>query len=70
MNPLDRLFTWGAGTLPFRKWCQTPEHWTAKVSAYLFTDCPCCLVFRGATIGIALGAVVAGPLGFAIGKFF
>lgn len=64
MNFLDRLFTWGAGTLPFRKWCQTPEHWTAKVSAYLFTDCPCCLVFRGMTIG----AVLAGPVGFLIGK--
>lgn len=33
------------------RWCQTPSHWTAKLTAYLFTDCPCCLLFRGLVIG-------------------
>lgn len=28
-----------------------PSHWTAKLTAYLFTDCPCCLLFRGLVIG-------------------
>lgn len=68
MNPIDRFFTWGADTL-LPKWCQSPEHWTAKVSAYLFTDCPCCLLFRGITVGLVIGAAVAGAAGFLLGKF-
>lgn len=64
MNPLDRLFTWSANTL-FPKWCQSENHWTSRLTDYLFTDCPCCLLFRGATIG----ATLAGAIGFLIGKF-
>lgn len=33
------------------KWCQTEEHWTSRTTQYLFTDCPCCLLFRGFTLG-------------------
>lgn len=44
-------------------WCQTPEHWTARITQYLFTDCPCCLLFRGFSIGgligLCLGAMLA-----------
>ena len=35
-------------------WCQTPEHWTSKFTQYLWTDCPCCLMFRGITVGLLL----------------
>lgn len=67
MNLLDRFFTWSADTL-LPKWCQSPEHWTAKVSAYLFTDCPCCLVFRGIVVGAVLAAPVGAVIGFLFGK--
>jgi len=40
-------------------WCQTPEHWTSRVTQYLFTDCPCCLLFRGITVGLFLGAMLS-----------
>jgi hypothetical protein len=36
-------------------WCKTPEHWTSHVTQHLFTDCPCCLLFRGLTIGVLVG---------------
>lgn len=36
------------------KWCQTSEHWTARLTAYLFTDCPCCLMFRGIVVGATM----------------
>lgn len=39
-------------------WCQTPEHWTSRLTQYLFTDCPCCLLFRGITIGVAFGSII------------
>lgn len=32
-------------------WCQSEDHWTAKTTQYLFTDCPCCLLFRGIVVG-------------------
>ena len=33
-------------------WCQTPSHWTSKLTQYCFTDCPCCLFFRGLILGL------------------
>ncbi len=35
-------------------WCQSEDHWTAKLTQYLFTDCPCCLLFRGIILGMLL----------------
>ncbi len=43
-------------------WCQTPEHWTSRLTQYLFTDCPCCILFRGITFGMFIGAFLM--LGF------
>lgn len=40
------------------KWCQSPDHWTARVSARLFADCPCCLLMRGVVIGAVLAFLV------------
>lgn len=58
-NWLSNLMAWASQVL-FPAWCQTPEHWTARVAEYLFTSCPCCLVFRGLVIGVALGCGTAG----------
>jgi hypothetical protein len=53
-NPLSNLMAYASYKfLP--NWCQTPEHWTSRLTQYLFTDCPCCLLFRGVSIGIWIG---------------
>lgn len=36
-------------------WCQTEDHWTSRTTQYLFTDCPCCLLFRGLSLGLIAG---------------
>ena len=43
-------------------WCQTPEHWTSRVTQYLFTDCPCCILFRGLSIGFIIGSTLTAPV--------
>lgn len=43
-------------------WCQTPEHWTSRVTQYLFTDCPCCLLFRGIVVGMMITWILAALL--------
>jgi hypothetical protein len=47
-------------------WCQDEAHWTSKLTQDLFTDCPCCLLFRGLTLGflfgMTAGIIVAGFL--------
>lgn len=54
-NPLDKFFTWGAETfLP--TWCSREDHWTARVTDYFFTDCPCCILWRGLSFGFVVGA--------------
>lgn len=42
-------------------WCQTPEHWSSRIVQYLFTDCPCCLFFRGALVGALFTLILAAP---------
>lgn len=42
-------------------WCQSEDHWTARLTRYLFTDCPCCMLFRGLAVGTAAG-LLAGVL--------
>jgi hypothetical protein len=36
-------------------WCKTEDHWTSRVTQYLFTDCPCCILFRGLALGTLVG---------------
>lgn len=62
-NALSNVLAWLSKVVTPR-WCQSPDHWTARLADRLFTDCPCCLLFRGA----ALGAAVALPAGLLIGK--
>lgn len=38
-------------------WCSTEGHWTSRVTQFLFTSCPCCLLWRGFTLGAIVGAV-------------
>lgn len=33
-------------------WCSTSEHWTSRVIDFFWTDCPCCLFWRGVSLGI------------------
>jgi hypothetical protein len=41
------------------KWCQNGDHWTVRITLYLWADCACCLFFRGVTAGVSLAASVA-----------
>jgi hypothetical protein len=39
-------------------WCQSKTHWTSRIAQYLFTDCPCCQLFRGLVVGLLVGTVI------------
>lgn len=57
-NAVSNSFAWASHKfLP--AWCQTPEHWTSRFTGYMFTTCPCCLLFRGIIIGMTFTGVVA-----------
>jgi hypothetical protein len=62
-GPVEWADNWLSNTLAWASyrltpdWCQDEDHWTSAVSRYLFTDCPCCLLFRGITLG-ALGMLI------------
>ena len=60
-NPLSNTLAFLSHKLTPR-WCQSPDHWTAKISQYLFTDCPCCLLFRGLVLGSAATLLVTLPI--------
>jgi hypothetical protein len=49
-NALSNSLAWASQTF-LKNWCQTPEHWTSRFANYLYTSCPCCMIFRGLTIG-------------------
>jgi hypothetical protein len=51
-------------------WCQSEEHWTAKVTQYLFTDCPCCMIFRGLVLGGGAGLLAGVALSISIWAVF
>ena len=53
-NALSNFFAWASLNF-LGPWCSTPEHWTSGLTRYLFTSCPCCLIFRGITIGLIVG---------------
>lgn len=48
------------------RWCQTEEHWTSAMTRYLFTDCPCCLLFRGFSLGGVIGLLLGVMLASAV----
>ena len=53
-NALSNTFAWGSHKFT-PGWCQTPEHWTSRFANYLWTDCPCCMLFRGIVVGLFAG---------------
>lgn len=56
-NPLSNALAWASvNTTP--KWCQDETHWSNKIADYLFTTCPCCMMFRGIIIGAALSSIL------------
>jgi hypothetical protein len=57
-NRLSNTLAWASYRFA-PDWCQTPEHFTSRLTQHLFTDCPCCLLFRGVAIGVLLGSSVA-----------
>lgn len=52
-NALSNTLAWASETFT-PAWCKDEQHWTARLAQYLFTDCPCCLLFRGIVVGVAL----------------
>lgn len=57
-NWLSNLFAWGSfHVIP--NWCQSEDHFSAKITKYLFTDCPCCLFWRGVTVGFLPGLLMS-----------
>ena len=53
-NGVSNTFAWASYRLT-PTWCQDEDHWTSRVTQYLFTDCPCCLLFRGLSVGFLAG---------------
>jgi hypothetical protein len=64
-NRLSNFLAWASKTIT-PKWCQSESHWTARVTEYLFTDCPCCLLFRGLVLGFLLANLVSVVLAVAV----
>lgn len=50
----------GASNRLVPSWCDTPSHWTSRVSNIFWTDCPCCLFFRGVIVGAIIGFTLVG----------
>jgi len=57
-NWLSNALAWLSLKL-VKSWCSTEDHWTSRVTEYLYTDCPCCLLFRGAILGLVTGMLFA-----------
>jgi hypothetical protein len=56
-NIVSNGFAWASTTL-LPSWCAAPDHWTSKVTASLWTDCPCCLLWRGISLGLFAGLAI------------
>lgn len=41
------------------RWCHDDAHWTAHLTEYLFTACPCCMLIRGIVVGAAVQAMLS-----------
>lgn len=54
---VDRLFTWGSSRLGM---CGdgVRHNWSVMFAELFFLQCPCCLFYRGVTIGAVLGLVL------------
>lgn len=64
-NWLSNFLAWFSLTF-LESWCNTPQHWTSKVTEYLSTSCPCCLIWRGLGLGFCGGLVVGLIIGWVL----
>ena len=53
-NAVSNVMAWLSQRL-LPGWCATPEHWTSRLTMMLWTDCPCCLLWRGLVLGFLAG---------------
>lgn len=60
-NDVSNFFAWASYKF-VPGWCQTEDHWTSRLTQSLFTDCPCCLLFRGLGLGLLAGFALASLL--------
>lgn len=49
------------GVIP--SWCNKQGHWTIHLADYLWTDCACCLIFRGIAVGGFFGVIIGVAIG-------
>ena len=56
-NALSNFLAWGSTTFT-PTWCQSPEDWASRFSNYLWTSCPCCMLFRGLALGFFISGVL------------
>lgn len=60
-NPMSNSMAWWSTKL-FPRWCKEEGHWSGRLTNYLWTLCPCCLLMRGAALGFISGAVSTGAV--------
>jgi hypothetical protein len=56
-NALSNFFAW-ASTVFTPTWCQSEDDRAARFANYLWTSCPCCMLFRGLFLGIGVSTLV------------
>lgn len=54
-NPISDTFAWASYKF-VPSWCQHETHFTSRLTQYLWTSCPCCLLFRGIVVGLLLAS--------------
>lgn len=68
-NPVSNALAWSSSRF-MPRWCSAPGHWTSRVTSYFWTDCPCCLLWRGLALGAAAGAGTGIVAGFELATWF
>lgn len=53
-NAVSNTMAWVSSIL-MPSWCSHEDHWTAKVTGYLWAECSCCLSIRWLIVGAVLG---------------
>jgi hypothetical protein len=54
-NPLSNAMAWASQTAPLKPMCGDDRHWSQRATKALATDCSCCLLWRGLTLGCIAG---------------
>lgn len=53
-NWLSNSMAWVSDSL-FPNWCSEEDHWTLKVTGYIWAECSCCLTIRAFLLGTLVG---------------